>query len=215
MTFTLKESIHKKVPLNLSRALKNYLLILRHPQFVGALMIMGIGFMILVLFGMVGPFIIQLTYHLSAVTYGYLALLIGIAYFSGSIVSRLCAHFSGHTILQNSFLAMILFSLVFWILSLVLHQVWIYVAYVFLINFLMGLVYPACMTVTMSLFQDISGTASAIMGAATMCITGILSVIIGHIHLNSVPAVIVVYLVLAIFNFLLYWGLLKSYFVTR
>jgi MFS transporter, DHA1 family, multidrug resistance protein len=178
-------------------------------------MIMGVGFMILVLFGMVGPFIIQVTYHLSAVTYGYLALLIGIAYFSGSIVSRLCARLSGHAILQNSFLAMILFSLVFWILSLVLHQVWIYVVYVFLINFLMGLVYPACMTVTMSLFQDMSGTASAIMGAATMCIAGILSVIIGHIHLNSVPAVIVVYLVLAIFSFLLYWGLLKSYFVTR
>jgi len=209
----LKESIQQKTPLNIVLLVKNYKTVLRHPQFMGALVILGVMYVVLVLFGIAGPFIIQVTYHLSAVVYGYLALFVGAAYLSGALTGKYFHRVAEHVRLQHTMIVMIILSVIIGILSLFIHRVILYVVYVFIINFCVGLIYPVCFALSMSLFREMSGIASAVTGFGIMFIAGLVSVIAGCIHVTMVYQVILIYLVLVMVCLLLYWAVLKSHFM--
>ncbi len=61
---------------------------LRTRDFVLALLILGLSFGMIMLFGMASPFIIEHDWHFSPVVTGYCALLSGVALMTGGIISR-------------------------------------------------------------------------------------------------------------------------------
>jgi MFS transporter, DHA1 family, multidrug resistance protein len=61
---------------------------LKTRDFVLALLILGLSFGMIMLFGMASPFIIEHTWHFSPVVTGYCALLSGVSLMTGGIISR-------------------------------------------------------------------------------------------------------------------------------
>ena len=75
-------------PFELKPIARIYASMLTTKDFILALMILGLGFSMVLLFGMASPFIIEHVWHLSSVVTGYCALLSGVALLGGNILAK-------------------------------------------------------------------------------------------------------------------------------
>jgi MFS family permease len=114
----------------------------------------------------VGPFLIQVTLNYSAVTYGYIALSLGLAYFIGNCINRVIINYLPP--LKIFFVAMIcaliitiFFVVLGWLFTLNLYVILIPVLPLF---FVKGFITPNAMGRLASLFPHLAGTASAMYG---------------------------------------------------
>lgn len=82
------ESIQSFAPWALRSMTRVYADMLRTRDFSVALIVIGLTYSILMVFGMTGPFIIEKQFHYSPIVTGYSALLSGVAVLAGGILSR-------------------------------------------------------------------------------------------------------------------------------
>jgi DHA1 family bicyclomycin/chloramphenicol resistance-like MFS transporter len=97
------------IPLNFQQFYKNIRNVTTHPLFLFITFIGGFAYAMIVVFNIVGPFLIQTVLNYSVLEYGYMALLLGVVYFFGCISNRfLIGHFN--------IMSLLLFGLVgaFW-----------------------------------------------------------------------------------------------------
>ena len=82
------ETIKSYQAFELNSIARIYGSMLRTRDYVLALLILGLSFGMIMLFGMASPFIIEHTWHFSPVVTGYCALLSGVSLMTGGIISR-------------------------------------------------------------------------------------------------------------------------------
>lgn len=82
------ESLRQRHPLRLDSLMTAYGEMLRAPDFVIAIALLGFSYGTAMMFSMTGPFIIEHVMHYSAVIAGYASLSIGAAIMVGGIISR-------------------------------------------------------------------------------------------------------------------------------
>jgi MFS transporter, DHA1 family, multidrug resistance protein len=152
--------------LHLSTILKNIKYVATHPIFLSSSLIAALIYSILVIFNIVGPFLIQDILHYSVISYGYLALLLGVGYFLGSLVNRfLIHHFHASSIVFFSILASLIVGLTMIIVdALFTMTLYTILLPTFMLFFLSGLNFPNAMTRAVGLFPQMAGLTSAIFG---------------------------------------------------
>ena len=170
--FLLPETALHRHLLNLSTLLEDYRIVLASPVFLGCVVMLAIIYAHVVLFNVVGPFLVQVVLHESPLVFGRLALSLGIAWFSGSLVNRfLTAFYPRIPLMEIATTMALLGSLVMaWLAfryPLTLPHLIIPTAVVYMS---ISITFTQCFGKSVSLFRERAGTASALMG--TLFIAG-------------------------------------------
>lgn len=174
--FFLPETSQHRHVFKLKDILVRYLNILTHPEFFTGLLIDGLLYSVIILFSIVGPFLIQQVLHYSPIQFGRISLLMGLAWFLGTMGNRFLLDVpivkKGNICLWLMF---ILANLIF-ILSLYLPlNIYSIVIPIICMLFFGGIVFPNYFATSLSLFPRATGSANALFGAFIFLIAGMSS----------------------------------------
>ncbi len=163
----MPETIIHSHPFNLKKIRKNFIEILTHQKFIMNLFYLGFLFTMLVLFGVIGSFLIQHGLHYSSIDFGNMGLLMGLAWFLGNITNRFSLEIDFRKKSILSFVVMIATSLVMLNYAL-FHPITIQTIIIptAVMLYFAGLIFPNYLAQGISLFPQMGATANSLMGAS-------------------------------------------------
>ncbi|EKD54989.1 MAG: hypothetical protein ACD_60C00029G0016 [uncultured bacterium] len=174
MLIFLPETSQHRHSFRLVQIFLRYKQILFHKEYAAGLIINGMLYSFIVLFSIVGPFLIQTVLHYSAIEFGHIALLMGLAWFLGMITNRF---FIDVPLAKKTKLC---FWIVWAIILLMLCLTYLFplniyniVIPIFFLLWVGSIVFPSYFARNMALFPHISGSANALFGASVFFIAGI------------------------------------------
>lgn len=182
-----QETLRKPVHLAPRTLISNAGKVLASPVFQSCFLAQGLCYSILLVFNIVGPFMVQNTLHKPPTYFGYLALAIGMMYFLGGLSNRLHGpRFPsaetrlrlGSRIMAGAAVAMLLFSLTAGL------TVWSLALPVLVMGFCAGAMYPTFMAKGNSLFPHIAGLTSAILGCALLLVSSVMMGLAGFVSVQ-------------------------------
>jgi MFS transporter, DHA1 family, multidrug resistance protein len=155
------------VPLQLKKFYEGVKTFLTMPLFLGYSIIGCLFYTVLVFFNILGPFLLQVVLKCSVVTYGYIALLMGFAYFAGNFCNRILINYMQPIrvvyIAMGSALAV---ALMFVGVGLYLPlNIILVVIPAGILFFLTGFIIPNLSGLIAGTFGKMAGTASALTGS--------------------------------------------------
>jgi len=170
--FLLPETNAHRHQLRLDTLLHHYKVVLASPLFLGCALVLAIIYAQLILFNVVGPFLIQTVLDKSPLVFGRVALSLGVAWFLGSLANRiLTAKFPHLPLIQIATAVALAGSIIMaWLAlesSLSLSNLVIPTAVVFMSG---SITFTRCFGLSVRLFPEQAGTASALVG--TLFIAG-------------------------------------------
>ncbi len=210
--FIVPETHFNRHPLQLQTIQKNLSEVLKNRLFLAMVILMGLVYSLLIIFNIMGPFLIQSTLHYSAVFFGHLALYFGLVFLFATFV---CRYFLKKYPVEKLFFATInlalLITLALFGISFLLTDSIVLTAIASgLMFFICGFLFPMSMGKGMSLFRHIAGTASATMYLINMLITSVCGLLVSFINVQSVVSLIWMYLLLLLGCALVYWGMIRQ-----
>jgi Bcr/CflA subfamily drug resistance transporter len=170
--FLLPETNAHRHQLRPDTLLDHYKAVLASPLFLGCAFVLAIIYAQLILFNVVGPFLIQTVLGESPIVFGRVALSLGVAWFFGSLANRiLTATFSQLPVMQiATAVAFVGSTTMAWLAvasPLSLSNLVIPTALVFMSG---SIIFTLCFGLSIRLFPAPAGTASALVG--TLFIAG-------------------------------------------
>lgn len=189
-----------------------YKTVLSHRHFVGGILILGFGYSTIVIFNIMGPFLIQRTMGFNAVVFGHLALLIGFCYFLGTLSSRFLMNYLGtKTLIAIGLCITLLASILGLLISFIFKTNLInLIIPIVIILYALGIVFSSCMAKTMSIFIEISGIASATLGTVISLVTTSSSFAVGFLPATSARIMMWTYLAFALIHWVIYFSLFRE-----
>ena len=202
----LEETNKNKVKIKFKKLIENFALILKHKEFVASFFGMSTAYSILITFSLIAPFLIQDELGFSAIVYGHMALLIGVAWFLGSFSNRyLITRFKTNSIVYTGSILIALISTLLLLFSLFKTiSLFILILPTFLIVFLIGTFYPSLMANCMKLFTEIAGTANSIMGFFVIFLSSLVSIFVSLLHITTLSNLAIIYLTLALLGLIVF-----------
>jgi len=196
-----RETLAQPVRLDMRTLLKNSALVLRSPVFQSCFLAQGVCYSILLVFNIVGPFMIQNTLQLPPTYFGYLALAVGLMYFLGGLSNRL-HHRSlpspeqrlriGSRVLAGASVLMLIGAMTVGLTP------WTLALPVLVMGLMAGAMYPMLMAKGNSLFPHIAGLTSAILGFALLLVSAAMMALAGFVSVHTLTPLAVFYVVLAV-----------------
>ncbi len=170
--FLLPETNARRHPLRWNELLGHYRTVLASRVFLGCALVLAIVYALLILFNVVGPFLVQVVLGESPLVFGRVALVLGGAWFLGSLANRfLTARFPRIALVKIATMVAFLASLLMGWLAvrypLSLPNLVIPSAVIFMSG---SIIFTQCFGTSVRLFPERAGTASALMG--TLFIAG-------------------------------------------
>lgn len=216
--FLLVVLLLKETNLNLAepkwkKIFKNYGKIISNGTFITNAFCMALCFSIIMVFNLFTPFLVQNILGYSAVTYGHMAMIIGVAFFIGTFTNRwLMLNF--HTRYVNRF-GMILLILIVIIMMISIYFTSMTLATlvipVFFIIFVMGTMQTNFMSHCLSIFPHMGGSASAFLGGTGFLVAGLITSISSLLpHPTTQIPVSWIYTAIIGLYVLMYWIVLDS-----
>jgi MFS transporter, DHA1 family, multidrug resistance protein len=159
-------------PTDWGKLLAHYRAVLASRVFLGCALVLAITYALLILFNVVGPFLVQVVLHQSPLVFGRVALSLGIAWFLGSLANRVLTSYFPRAPLMEiasivAFSASLLMGWLALSYPLSLSNLILPTAVVFMSG---SVTFTQCFGKSMRLFPEMAGTASALMG--TLFIAG-------------------------------------------
>jgi DHA1 family bicyclomycin/chloramphenicol resistance-like MFS transporter len=172
VSFLLPETNTRRHPLRVDTLLDHYKSVLESPVFLGCALVLAIIYSHLILFNVVGPFLVQVVLNESPLVFGRVALGLGLAWFLGSLANRfLTVAFPRLPLMEIATIVAFVGSLLMgWLAiryALSLFNLIIPSAIVFMSG---SITFTQCFGKSMRLFPERAGTVSALMG--TLFIAG-------------------------------------------
>ena len=175
--------------------------VLSSPVFQSCFLAQGLCYSILLVFNIVGPFMVQNTLHKPPTFFGYLALGIGMMYFLGGLSNRL--HGArlpsaeqrlriGARLMAGASIAMLVLALTVGL------RVWTLATPVLVMGFCAGAMYPTLMAKGNSLFPHIAGLTSAILGCALLLVSSAMMGLAGFVSVQELTPLAVFFVILAL-----------------
>jgi len=168
-------------------------------DFSFGILVLGICYSMVMVFGMSVPFIVEHKYHLSPVITGYCALLSGTAMFFGGIIGKMLKK---GTIPNNASRAnalQVCLILLFMVSSSLFNQLPLMMVFVVLIHMMVGLIYNLFFTYCLTRFPKNAGMASGITSGGSYMVTSVVStLILSIVHVNGEGSLAICYLILAL-----------------
>jgi MFS transporter, DHA1 family, multidrug resistance protein len=189
---------------SVKQILGSYGNMIRTVDFTAGLIILGLAYAMILLYGMASPFLIEHKLHLSPTVTGYCALFSGISVLTGGTLSRILIKkpFVKKLILASSLQLVtvaLLITLTFYYQSLPTLLL-----YVFLLHSTGGFIFNNLMSYTLIRFPQYAGKAAGLVGGGFAVVTSILSsILVNTLTITNQTVLGVAYGVLAIGTFLL------------
>jgi DHA1 family bicyclomycin/chloramphenicol resistance-like MFS transporter len=187
----LPETNQNRVGYNLKRIMKDFGSVFSHKIFVAAAVSLGLGYGVLIVFNSLAPFLIQDIMHYSAIVYGHVALLLGIAYFIGNFINRfMTGRLLQQQVLWLTFIIQMLGVLILLgfalfmqlsLMALVLPCVLVYIG--------SAAMFPNFLSIALSQFRNLAGIASGAMGAFLMVETGLITFAVSNVSITSLAPI--------------------------
>jgi len=210
LIFFLKETLKKRISFDLSTLACHYKETISHRIFLGCVFTMGLGYTLIILFNLVGPYLVQNQLHYSAAAYGHIALIVGAAYFVGTSINRLFIKKSRPIVLMRFGISIMLVASI--VLLLLAYEVklniWIITVPIIFIVIGVGFMFSNAMTKVMMIFPEKAGIAGAVLGVLFVITTAISSTIISYLKHGSLVPPAWAYLVLVALQIFVYYFLL-------
>jgi Bcr/CflA subfamily drug resistance transporter len=193
--------------LNIKTITKNLSEILKHRQFISIIIIMGSVYSLMISFNTVGPFLIQKEMHYSPISFGHIALLLGVVFLCSTFVSRYLLKYKNveqlSLVFINGFFALSILAIIAgYLFGNSITLITIISACMF---FASGSIFPMSMGKGMSLFRHIAGTASAIMFFINILMTSVSAFLLSFINIHSAVALFWIYTILLAICMVVYW----------
>lgn len=194
------------VKLSFSKTYNSIKVVCKHPVFMLITTVSGLGYAIIVLFNLVGPFLIQTVLKYSVIDYGNIALVLGCAYFLGALSNRFASnYFKSKTLLFFGLISAFTSSILMILLGFTFGiNLYIVLIPTFLIFFFIGFIVPNALVQTMTLFSKTAGTASSIFGTLTGIIVFFVTIFGSSLKTNSQIPLSFTYLVLLFLSMILF-----------
>jgi len=196
-----RETLRHPVQLHPITLLKNTRMVLASPVFQSCFLAQGLCYSILLVFNIVGPFMVQNTLHKPPTYFGYLALTIGLMYFLGGISNRF--HHPrlptpeqrlriGSRVMTGAAIVMLILAVTVGL------QVWSLTIPVLLMGFCAGAMYPTLMAKGNSIFPHIAGLTSAILGFALLLVSSAMMGLAGFVSIHSLTPMAVFFVIVGL-----------------
>lgn len=181
----LPETHKAKIPFNFRQLLSQYTVILQDKKFLSMSLSLALSYSIIVIFNVLGPFIIQKGLGYSPIGFGHIAFFMGFACLIGSISNRyFISRYKVQKLIKYSELAIIILSLgalaVFW--GHQKNSLLLVVVPTFLIILSIGIIFPNFSGICLSQFPQVAGAASAVLGVINILGTTAASVMASLFH---------------------------------
>jgi Bcr/CflA subfamily drug resistance transporter len=175
--------------------------VLSSPVFQSCFLAQGLCYSILLVFNVIGPFMVQNTLHKPPTYFGYLALGIGMMYFLGGLSNRMHGPRLpsaeqrlriGARVMAATSIAMLLLALTVGL------RVWTLATPVLVMGFCAGAMYPTLMAKGNSLFPHIAGLTSAILGCALLLVSSAMMGLAGFVSVQVLTPLAIFFVILAL-----------------
>ncbi|SAK68440.1 Bcr/CflA subfamily drug resistance transporter [Caballeronia catudaia] len=195
-----RETLQKPVQLAPRTLISNAGKVLSSRVFQSCFLAQGLCYSILLVFNIVGPFMVQNTLHKPPTYFGYLALAIGMMYFLGGLSNRVHGPRLpnaeqrlriGARVMAGASVVMLLLSLTIGL------TVWTLCAPVLVMGFCAGAMYPTFMAKGNSLFPHIAGLTAAILGCALLLVSSAMMGLAGFVSVQILTPLAVFFVILA------------------
>ncbi|KDB10289.1 major facilitator superfamily MFS_1 [Burkholderia sp. lig30] len=196
-----RETLRRPVRLEPRTLMTNAGKVLSSPVFQSCFLAQGLCYSILLVFNIIGPFMVQNTLHKPPTYFGYLALGIGMMYFLGGLSNRVhgprlpSAERRLHVLTR----VMAAASIAMLVLALTVGlRIWTLAAPVLVMGFCAGAMYPTLMAKGNSLFPHIAGLTSAILGCALLLVSSAMMGLAGFVSVQVLTPLAVFFVILAL-----------------
>jgi MFS family permease len=196
-----RETLRQPVHLEPRTLMRNAGKVLSSPVFQSCFLAQGLCYSILLVFNIVGPFMVQSTLHKPPTFFGYLALGIGMMYFLGGLSNRLHGPRlpTPEQRLRIGTRVMVGASVTMLALALTVGlQVWTLATPVLVMGFCAGAMYPTLMAKGNSLFPHIAGLTSAILGCALLLVSSAMMGFAGFVSIQSLAPLALFFVILSL-----------------
>lgn len=168
-------------------------------DFSFGILVLGLSYSIVMVFGMSVPFIVEHKYHLSPVVTGYCALLSGTALLFGGVIGKALKKGSIPANAGKANLVQLGLIFLMMISSSLFNQLPLTMVFVVLIHLMVGLVYNLFFTYCLTRFPKNAGMASGITSGGSYMVTSVFStVVLAIIHVTNEQSLALCYLTLAV-----------------
>ncbi|MCP4176757.1 MAG: multidrug effflux MFS transporter [bacterium] len=181
--FLLPETLQKKKhSSSFSTMIEDCLHILSNKQFLWITIVMTCSWGCIIVFNVLGPFLFQKTFLLTAYQYGIVTLAIGCVYMCSTFMNKILLHyFEPAFLIFVSVLTALIYSVVFVFMSVLgFDNMFMSLVITLLLSFSCGLLFVNGMTLTLPLFPFNAGLAAALQGCICVliwtAITGIVAI---------------------------------------
>ncbi len=205
VVWILPETLQEKKSFSPKRIMNDYRTIMTHLDYLGGIVCLGVLWSVVILFSIVAPFLIQNILHYSAIEFGHMALLMGLAWFLGNITSRILINVHFKIKVKFCLWAMLINSLVmvtiaFWqtinLMDLLIQT--------FIMIYLGGIIFPNYFARNISWFPKNAATANALTGAFMTIIASTSSGIGSLLKSNSQLPLTVAYVIVIVICMIVY-----------
>lgn len=169
------ESIKAVQPFSPRLILDSYGRMLKTTDFTAGIIILGLTYAMLLLYGMASPFLIEHSLHYSPTVTGYCSLFSGVSVFIGGSLSRM--------LIEKPFFKKLVLAASIQIVAVALlvpltnyyQSLWTLMLYVFLLHGLSGFIFNNLMSYCLVRFPQYAGKASGLAGGGFAVVTSVFS----------------------------------------
>lgn len=201
--FILPETLSNKYPLCIVSIKRNLLEVLSHREFMTIIVMMGLIYSLLISFNIMGPFLIQMYYHYSAVSFGYFSLCMGLFFLCATFVCRYLLSKYHVRQLYAAFLKILLTLGFIYMLSVYLfpNNIVFFLFVSSTIFFTCGFMFPMSLGYGLSFFRHMAGTAAAMMYLVNIGICSLVGFFVSLLKIETNISAIWVYFTLILLIF--------------
>ncbi len=187
-------------PFNGKAIYSNYQLIFSNRTFLAYALAYMFGYAMIVTYGMLGPFFVQKTLGYSVVTYGHIALLMGLGCVVGTLINlTVIKRYDTHQVIFMGTLLAFISSIIFVALSIFIGKsLSVFVIFVFLELLLICLIYPNFILEYIRLFPKLAGSVNG-AGAGLLAIgCAIITAIVSYMTADTTLPLALAYFVMTL-----------------
>ena len=202
--FTGGESLKIPQPFRLNAIVNSYGSMLKTQDFTTGMIILGLTYAMVFMYGMASPFLIEHRLHYSASVTGYCALFSGVSVLIGGTLSRM--------LIQKPFFKKLLIANIIQLVSVgIMIPVTLYyqnlftlLVYVFLLHSMGGFVFNNLLSYCLIRFPQHAGKASGLVGGGFAVVTSVFSsILVNTIEISNQAVLGMAYAILGILVFVL------------
>jgi DHA1 family bicyclomycin/chloramphenicol resistance-like MFS transporter len=182
---------------------------LRTKDYVLALVMMGLSYALLLIYGMVSPFMIEHVYHFSPIITGYSSLLSGVALMTGGIISKSIIHKTMDKKIPAAMgLQIVVAAGMIAVSALWVSNIYSLLVFVMLLNVGAGFIFNNMFSYALGRFHGHGGIVSGLTGGSLFVITSFFSY--GSVNIFSIKTqtglavAYLVFVLLGVITFILF-----------